>query len=433
MIINFSVQNFKSIKDKVELSFIATGNQVLEEYYVRKIGNQKILKLGLIYGANASGKTNILKALHFLREIVIRPFKDKNILFPFSPFLFDDKTSKQNTIFSIEFIQNKIRYYYSVELNNLAIINEALYYYNPKKAIVFKRKTDLDKRLADIYEFGSKIKLLKEHKSALETNTLWNNTVLGGFLKTNIEFNQLKETTEWFKNALKFMISPKIDMKDFVSDRIESGEINKNNVISILDKADINISNIKIDSLDINIQEKDWEQILSMKPNKQFIDYFNENLKRRKKIEFQHQVKEGKQYSLPYNEESAGTQRYYQLGGLLDLIIRNDYVLPIDELESSLHPDLLKFFILVFLVNSKNSQIIATTHTRELLMEKEMLRNDTIWFTEKKTDGSTELFSLADFDSSVVRNTTSIYNAYKSGKLGAKPNLVDYYLDFENE
>jgi AAA15 family ATPase/GTPase len=118
---------------------------------------------------------------------------------------------------------------------------------------------------------------------------------------------------------------------------------------------------------------------------------------------------------------------------LLDLIIRNDYVLPIDELESSLHPDLLKFFILVFLVNSKNSQIIATTHTRELLMEKEMLRNDTIWFTEKKTDGSTELFSLADFDSSVVRNTTSIYNAYKSGKLGAKPNLVDYYLDFENE
>jgi AAA15 family ATPase/GTPase len=433
MIINFSVQNFKSIKDKVELSFIATGNQVLEEYYVRKIGNQKILKLGLIYGANASGKTNILKALHFLREIVIRPFKDKNILFPFSPFLFDDKTSKQNTIFSIGFIQNKIRYYYSVELNNLAIINEALYYYNPKKAIVFKRKTDLDKRLADIYEFGSKIKLLKEHKSALETNTLWNNTVLGGFLKTNIEFNQLKETTEWFKNALKFMISPKIDMKDFVSDRIESGEINKNNVISILDKADINISNIKIDSLDINIQEKDWEQILSMKPNKQFIDYFNENLKRRKKIEFQHQVKEGKQYSLPYNEESAGTQRYYQLGGLLDLIIRNDYVLPIDELESSLHPDLLKFFILVFLVNSKNSQIIATTHTRELLMEKEMLRNDTIWFTEKKTDGSTELFSLADFDSSVVRNTTSIYNAYKSGKLGAKPNLVDYYLDFENE
>jgi AAA15 family ATPase/GTPase len=433
MIVNFSVQNFKSIKDKIELSFIATGNQDLEEYYIRKIGNQKILKLGLIYGANASGKTNILKALHFLREIVIHPFKDKNSPLPFSPFLFDEKTPKHNTIFSIEFIQNQIRYYYSVELNNLAIINETLYYYNPKKAIVFKRKTDLDKKLADIYEYGSKIKLLKEHKNALETNTLWNNTVLGGFLKTNIEFYQLKEATEWFKTTLKLMISPTIDLKNYVSERIESGEINKNNVISILDKADINISNIKIDSLDINIQEKDLEQILSMKPNKRFIDYFNENLKRRRKIEFQHQVEGGEQYSLSYNEESAGTQRYYQLGGFLDLIIRNEAVLPIDELESSLHPDLLKFFILVFLVNSKNSQIIATTHTRELLMEKEILRNDAIWFTDKKPDGSTDLYSLADFDSSVVRNTTSIYNAYKSGKLGAKPNLVDYYLDFENE
>jgi len=225
------------------------------------------------------------------------------------------------------------------------------------------------------------------------------------------------------------MISPKIDLKNYVSDRIESGEINKNNVISILNKADINISNIKIDPLDIEIQEKDLEQIFSFKSNKQFIDRINETLKKRRKIVFQHQVEEGKKYLLSYNEESAGTQRYYQLGGFLDLIIRNESILPIDELESSLHPDLLKFFILVFLVNSKNSQIIATTHTRELLMERDILRNDAIWFTDKKTDGSTDLYSLADFDSSVVRNASSIYNAYKIGKLGAKPNLFDE--DFE--
>ena len=79
------------------------------------------------------------------------------ILFPFSPFLFDDKTSKQNTIFSIEFIQNKIRYYYSVELNNLAIINEALYYYNPKKAIVFKKKTDGSTELFSLADFDSSV------------------------------------------------------------------------------------------------------------------------------------------------------------------------------------------------------------------------------------------------------------------------------------
>lgn len=433
MIINFSIQNFKSIKDKVELSFEPTGNNELEEYYIRTVANRKILKLGLIYGANASGKTNILKALNFLREIVIQPFKDKNIHFLYSPFLFHDKTPKQNTIFSIEFIQDQTKYYYSVELNNLAIINEVLYYYNPRKAIVFKRKTDLEKKLTDIYEYGSKIKISKEHKNALETNTLWNNTVLGGFLKTNIEFRQLKETTDWFKNTLMLLVTPKTDFKYYVSNRIETGEINRNNVITILNKADINISNILIDTPDIKIQEKDLNLFSYFNLKNDFINQINENIKKRKKIVFLHEVEGGKKYSLSYNDESAGTQQYYQLGGLLDLVIRKDSVLPIDELESSLHPDLLKFFILVFLVNSTNSQIIATTHTRELLMEKEILRNDVIWFTDKKSNCSTDLYSLADFDSSVIRNTSSIYNAYKAGKLGAKPNLTDYYLDFQNE
>jgi AAA15 family ATPase/GTPase len=113
-------------------------------------------------------------------------------------------------------------------------------------------------------------------------------------------------------------------------------------------------------------------------------------------------------------------------------MMRGEIIVTIDELESSLHPDLLKHFLLTFLVNSKHSQLIATTHYRELLMEKDIIRNDAIWFTEKKEDGSTDLFSLADFDSSVIRNTSSVYNAYKIGKLGAVPNLSDYYIDNED-
>jgi len=89
---------------------------------------------------------------------------------------------------------------------------------------------------------------------------------------------------------------------------------------------------------------------------------------------------------------------------------------------------LIKHFLLTFLVNSKCSQLIATTHFRELLMEKNIFRTDVIWFTEIKSDGSTDLYSLADFDSSVIRKASSIYNAYKIGKLGAVPNLDDYYL-----
>jgi len=110
-------------------------------------------------------------------------------------------------------------------------------------------------------------------------------------------------------------------------------------------------------------------------------------------------------------------------------MMSEDYIFPIDELESSLHPDLLKQFLLSFLANSKNSQIITTTHHRELLLEKDILRNDAIWFTERSDEGCTDLYSLDDFDSKTIRSGNSIFNFYKSGKLGATPNLGDYYIE----
>jgi AAA15 family ATPase/GTPase len=159
MIIKFSVQNFGSIKDKQELSFEASKSAHLEEYYVVKpIDGLRLLKLGLIYGANASGKTTILKALDFLRDIVLKPQEKKNDLFKFKPFLFDANTPNQNTVFIIEFIQNKIRYYYEVELNEKAIVREEFYFYNPYRAKVFERTTDLDKQLSKI-SFGNKVLL----------------------------------------------------------------------------------------------------------------------------------------------------------------------------------------------------------------------------------------------------------------------------------
>ena len=109
-------------------------------------------------------------------------------------------------------------------------------------------------------------------------------------------------------------------------------------------------------------------------------------------------------------------------------------LLPIDELESSLHPDLFNHFLLTYLVNGKkNSQLIATTHNREILNNRDLFRDDAIWFTDKNEDSATELYSLADFDSSVVRDTSNVLNAYKSGKLGGVPNLGDYYIDMGDE
>lgn len=438
MIINFSVHNFHSIKNKVTLSFEATTAKDLEDYYIiEPKPGLRLLKMGLIYGANASGKTTILMALDFLRNIVLFPFEKKTDTFDFKPFLFDEKTPDDNTIFTLEFIKTEVKYMYEVELNKQAVIKERLYFFNPNKALVYERKTDTEKQLTTIV-FGNKIKINKEHKAILEANTLWNNTVLGGFFKTNIDSWELFEVTDWFDDKLSPIIKPNSDLLAYVSDKFESKDFNKELIVEFLKKADLKITDIIFKSDDIlikNVNSKILIDILSNELNldEEKINRIKETGKiENKEIYFQHTVGNNKTYTLNYNDESSGTQRYYQFSGLLELMIRNERIVTIDELESSLHPDLLKHFLLTFLVNSKHSQLIATTHYRELLMEKDILRNDAIWFTEKKEDGSTDLFSLADFDSSVIRNTSSVYNAYKIGKLGAVPNLSDYYIDIEN-
>jgi AAA15 family ATPase/GTPase len=434
MIVNFSVQNFGSIKDKQTLSFEAEKSTHLEDHYIiAATGGLRLLKLALIYGANASGKTTILKALDFLRDLVLEPAEKKTDNLEFSPFLFDSETPKQNSIISIDFIQNDVRYFYEVELNKNAISREVLNFFNPNKANVFKRTTDQNKQFTEI-TFGSKIKKDKTFEKTLESNTLWNNTVLGGFLKTNIELKELKEATDWFKSYLNPLIFTRTELEGYVTSRIDKTEIEKDLVVSILKKADFNISDILIHEEEKDLPDGFLEFIEKQlkTPDKKIKELKNKGKITSVNLEFEHTVK-NKKYSLPFELESQGTRRYYGLAGLLSLLIKNSVAFPIDELEASLHPELYIHFLLSFLINSKKSQIIATTHNREILTNKDIFRNDAIWFTDKSETCATELYSLSDFDSSVVRDTSNIFNAYKTGKLGGTPNLGDYYIDISNE
>ncbi len=434
MIVNFNVQNFGSIRDKQTLSFEADKSNHLEDYYiVKNSGELRLLKLALVYGANASGKTTILKALEFFRDLVLEPAKKKTDSLDFEPFLFDSKSPKQNSLISIDFIQNDIRYFYEVEFNKNAIVNELLNIYNPTKANVFKRTTDIEKQFTEI-KFGSKIKKDKTFKKTLESNTLWNNTVLGGFIKTNIELKEIKDVVDWFEEYLNPLIFTRTDLDNYITSKIDKSLINKDVIVNILKKADFNISNILIQEEEKDIPDGFLEFI--EKQLKAPEEKINE-LKSKGKItamnlEFEHTINDEK-YRLPFDLESEGTKRYYGFAGLLNLLIQNSMAFPIDELEASLHPELYIHFLLSFLINSKKSQIIATTHNREILTNKDIFRNDVIWFTDKNEHGSTELYSLSDFDSSVVRDSSNIFNAYKAGKLGGIPNLGDYFIDISNE
>ncbi len=410
MIINFSVQNFGSIKEKQTLSFEADESTHLEDAYIIREKDHRILKLALIYGANASGKTTILQALDFLRRLVLEPEQKKTSELNFNPFLFDTHTPHENSVFSIEFSQSTVTYLYEIEFCKQAIISENLYYFNSKKTNIFKRKTNVQKQLTEI-TFDGKITIDPVYKKTLEANTLWNNTVLGGYIKTNIDYATLQEIIEWFELYLQPMIYTRTELEKFISTRISNNSISKENIIAMLQKADMQVSDIIIQEEKRQIAEGDALKDVT------FI-----------KTAFEHTV-DTKVYTLPIEFESQGTRRYYGFAGLLALLISHSIAFPIDELESSLHPDLYIHFILSFLLNSHNSQIIATTHNREMLGNKDIFRNDAIWFTNKQDDSATELYSLADFDNSAVSNTTNILNAYKSGKLSATPNLGDNFID----
>lgn len=429
MIINFSIQNFGSVKDKQTLTFEADKSDHLENSYVIHTNGLRLLKIALIYGANASGKTTILKALEFLRKIVLEPETKKTDELDFQPFLFDSETPNQNSVISIEFLANDTKYFYEVEFFRKAVVNETLNFYNPNKANVYKRTTDINNQFTEI-KFGSKIKIDKTIEKNLEANTLWNNTVLGGFIKTNVDVKELKEAVEWFKNYLRPLIFTKTQLEGFVTSKIDKGELSKLDVINILKKADFHISDIVIQKEEKEIPDGFIEFVKNQlkAPDNEVKKLEEKGKITSVNIEFEHTVNQTK-YTLPIEMESQGTRRFYGFAGLLALLIKKSTAFPIDELESSLHPDLYMHFILSFLLNTDKSQIIATTHNREILDNKDVFRNDAIWFTHKNEKCSTELFSLADFDSSIVRNTTNIYNAYKSGKLKATPNLGDNFID----
>lgn len=416
MIVNFSIQNFGSIKDKQTLSFEADASKHLEDTYVVHTAGKRLLKLALIYGANASGKTTVLKALDFLRDLVVNPKEIKYHSLKFSPFLFDKKTILEPSFLSIEFIQNNICYLYEVEFTHQSILSEKLI---SGEVIVYSRETSVEKLLTEI-SFSDKIVISDNEKKTLEINTLYNNTVLGGYLKTNVDIDILKEVVNWFKFCLKPIILSHTNLDNFVTRNIDKGDIEKQSIIDLLLKADFHILDISIkkvmeDITDYSFEELSKKGVKDLKP----IDHIE--------IAFKHFVN-GNQYILPFELESQGTKRFYGFAGLLALLVKTPTIFPIDELESSLHPDLYTHFLLSFLQNAQHSQLIATTHNRELLGDTDIFRNDVIWFTNKGEDCATELYSLADFDTSAIKN---FLNAYKIGKFSGVPRLFDTFIDLE--
>lgn len=432
MILDFTISNFRSIKEPQTISFEATNDTHLEKYYVVHKDKYRVLKIATILGANASGKTNIIRAFRMLHDLILDPCENKTSEIEYDKFALDIDSASTNSIMIVNFLCGEQKYNYEVHFNNKVIIYELLkkHPFGKLRAhTVYERKTDLSSNVSTI-KWGEKYKSVSNTRD-LSSNLIHNRTVFGAFQNTNVNIPWMKEIIDWVDSYMLPPIFPfEQNIYKYVTKKINQQEIDKSSIALQLKKADIGVSDLLIEKETKKIPNEIIEMILA---DDELSDDLKDTIKTDPTTEdtIIRLIHNGLQGGIPFdfNEESGGTKRYYELIGILMLLVNNPHFVAIDELECRLHPDLYEHFITTFLNNAKESQMIFTTHMREFLDDRDMFRDDSVWLTEKSDNGSTEIYSLADFSSDILRDTTNRYNMYRAGRLGAIPKLQDTYIE----
>lgn len=424
MILELKIRNFLSFKDEVKFSFEATSDNTLEEYYVaQQEDGTRILKMMMIYGANASGKSNLIQAFEFLNDFVHEIPEEKSTITSFVPFMFEKTRNEPGTFEMLFYVKGK-KHKYQLKIDENTVFEEKLFFYpGSQPATIFNRTYD-ELRKISIIEFGSKIKISPQAIEAIQLKALKNTSVFAAYNQVNLAINELDDVNDWFKNQFLNSINPYIDLTEFSDDSIKNNFELKKHALKFLKEADFNITDILFED---KIQEIP-EHLLKALDFSPFSEEEKAKIRKEKVIHFEktifkHRIinKGKEEYQLlPEERQSKGTIRYYGLSAPFFHAIENNAFLPIDEIGSALHPLLVIHFLKEFLRKSNKAQLVFTTHNLSILNEKDILRKDAIWFTEKKENGSTTLFSMADFN---FRKELSFFNAYKLGKFGAIPNL----------
>lgn len=413
MLIEFSVKNFLSFKDKAILSMEkGNGDENIDNIIFNDITD--LVKNAAIYGANASGKSNILKAF----TCAILMIRNSNLMSVgekwsyIKPFLFDETSKNKPSEFEFTFITNNVKYKYFFSADQNRIYEESLDVYNSQKPTnIFTRKD------TNIYEFSNdKNKLASlaanntENKLFLSTATTWN-------------YEKTKDAFLWFTKTIDTYDSfNKIMDKDLI-DYSENEELKKFS-LKLLKEADILIKNISV-----NYEEKEIEGTIADMPIIPIVKKVD--------IELEHEVVDEENnihtYKLNFKDESSGTKVLFAFAPFLKRAFEETKVIIVDELEKSMHPKLVEFIVKLFNnkdINKVNSQLIFTTHATNLL-NLEILRRDQIWFVEKNPlNGNSELYPLDSFS---VRKDENIQKGYINGRYGAVPFIKDIDLWLEDK
>ena len=411
MLIQFSFKNFKSFREEATLDLSATKITEFSNRIVT-VGNEKILPIAAIYGANAGGKSNIYNAFEYMSEYVANSFKygdeeEKYEELKPTPFLFDSSSADKESSFEVYFTlpgdKNEKTYNYGFCVNKEGVTEEWL---NAKARTarkyntVFYRGTSEDELDLSGFPKSSRDNI----KVALEKQVLI--VSLGAKLK----ISKCKAIRDWFLSNefadfgdpfTNFFMSRRLP-KGFVEDK----EIQKK-VVEYFASFDEHIMDFRVEKVP---QEEDKKE-------------------ERYKIGALHQMVDTKEMTeIPLGMESAGTLKMFALYPELQEVLEKGSVFFIDELNARLHPLLVRNFLLTFLnseINTNHAQLVFTTHDTWQL-SNQLLRRDEIWFVEKDDRGISTLYSLADFideDGSRIRKDESYEKNYLIGKYGAIPSL----------
>ena len=432
MIAEFKISNFYSIRDEQTLSFIPTNDDTSRDHYTEEVADGvSLLKIGCIYGSNASGKTNVLKALDFFAGFMIKDNLNKGDEIGVVPFFLDDVSDKDRSSFEMTFYLNREKYKLTLVLDNKVIYEETLQVYaSVQPTLLYKRTYNAETASTEVV-FGGKIGLVKKSREAIIANSINNRTVIAAFGVSNVEKSRLNLVYDFFSQRIAPIMYPQSSLMSFTKRRLarsKDGRLKKF-ILHFLRASDFNISDISIHDEEVVITPE-MELIIKNTPG------MPENAKEEvlkkgtlhsDELFFVHHTSNGEK-ELDEGLESRGTKRYLGLAAVLYDLLVHGSILPIDEIESSIHYELLSYFIKVFLVNSKRGgQLVLSTHDINLL-DEDYIRRDVIWFTDKSDGGETKLVRLSTLG---LHKTLSVYNAYRQEKLVNLPFLDSIYMDMD--
>ena len=432
MLIEFSVENYRSFKDKKTLNLIASaGKELPNNIFKAQIKGEDVpplLKSTAIYGANASGKSNLIRAAFEMGTFIVNTTSmtegdEINV----TPFLLNKHSQNKPSIFEFIFIAEGVRYQYGYSATKVRVEEEWLIAYplgRPQKWINRAINPSTGK---STIKFGEHLLDPNSQKEQYHKLTRDNELVLSKAIQLNSE--HLKPVYNWFKKYLWVLPQRPFYSPATTLNYMRKNDVAINRLVNLISSADVGIVGFdtKAKKFELNALPQEVRKLLKggLK-NKAIVSKIGKSRIEVETIYSIHRSADSdKTIKFEFEEESDGTRKLFTLAGYILNCLEDGGILIIDELNSSMHPMMVEYIIKLFSnssTNIGNGQLIFSTHDTTQL-DNTLFRRDQIWFTERSKDGSSDLYPLSNFS---PRKDESLEKGYLRGKYGAIPYLGEF-------